>query len=304
MGEAFRPLTSILRGRERGGGDYDTPEDMDSLMVTLKSSEKFIAGLYLEQAWKGQRLPELDLDNFYEQVTGSKAQIRRGQRLFSLQRTLEHVAKQSVTLLLLLSFFERPSWCVGNHAYRCAAPYARLYPRARLPLATPETSFLLGLAPLAPLLALSYVDIQVKLALPMKVTWRDMIADASRYRIVVTVLLGAACLFRHSGGDETAGLLVATPLLRAAVALTNFPAVRQQIKLIFWTAPAMAAVLFLICVVIGFYAWIGIVLFPRGTAQGDEVFPDFYEAYWQLLVLATTANYPDVMQRAYGDRKS
>ena len=47
------------------------------------------------------------------------------------------------------------------------------------------------------------------------------------------------------------------------------------------------------------YTWVGLALFPRGTAQGDEVFTSPSETYWQLTVLATTANFPDVAQRAY-----
>ena len=295
-------LSEAIYGSTEDGED-DAPMDMDALMGTLRRSEKFIAGLYLEHAWKGHRLPELDLDNFYEQVTGSKRQIKRGQRLFALQRGLEVIAQQSVLWLLLLTFFERPWWCVGHHAYRCDRDMGDLYPRADVPLATADASFWLGMLPLGPLLALSYVDIQVKLALPMKVALEDMVVDSSRYRVILTLALGGVTITKFVTRDQSAGLLVATPLLRAAVALTNFPAVRAQIKLVLRTAPAMAAVLFLLTVVIAFYAWIGIVLFPRGTPQGDLVFENFWETYWQLVVLVTTANFPDVMQHAYRRHK-
>ncbi|KAH8053617.1 hypothetical protein JL722_9462 [Aureococcus anophagefferens] len=289
-------LSEAIYGSTEDGED-DAPMDMDALMGTLRRSEKFIAGLYLEHAWKGHRLPELDLDNFYEQVTGSKRQIKRGQRLFALQRGLEVIAQQSVLWLLLLTFFERPWWCVGHHAYRCDRDMGDLYPRADVPLATADASFWLGMLPLGPLLALSYVDIQVKLALPMKVALEDMVVDSSRYRVILTLALGGVTITKFVTRDQSAGLLVATPLLRAAVALTNFPAVRAQIKLVLRTAPAMAAVLFLLTVVIAFYAWIGIVLFPRGTPQGDLVFENFWETYWQLVVLLLEARAGEEKER-------
>ena len=36
---------------------------------------------------------------------------------------------------------------------------------------------------------------------------------------------------------------------------------------------------------------------------GAEVFPDFEAGAWQLYILATTSNFPDIMMRAYASNR-
>ena len=46
---------------------------------------------------------------------------------------------------------------------------------------------------------------------------------------------------------------------------------------------------------IALYAYAATLVFGGETAEGRAVFPDFGAAAWQLLILVTTANFPDVM---------
>jgi lipopolysaccharide export LptBFGC system permease protein LptF len=61
-------------------------------------------------------------------------------------------------------------------------------------------------------------------------------------------------------------------------------------------------ILFLLCVLMLFYAWFGVVMFVD-TKEGIELFPTLIEALWTLWICVTTANYPDVMMLGYNQNR-
>lgn len=68
-------------------------------------------------------------------------------------------------------------------------------------------------------------------------------------------------------------------------------------------APRFYAVAFLSVIFLFWSGWFCIISFPPNTNEGAEVMPDIVEAMWQLLILLTTANFPDVMLPAYTDNR-
>ena len=54
----------------------------------------------------------------------------------------------------------------------------------------------------------------------------------------------------------------------------------------------------LIAVFLIYFAWLGMRIF-KGTIEEVDYFSDFPSAAWNLLVLLSTANYPDIMMPAY-----
>jgi len=73
---------------------------------------------------------------------------------------------------------------------------------------------------------------------------------------------------------------------------------RTVIRLI----PVITRIYVLFLIVLGFYAWIGVIAF-YGSQEGKEHFPNLTEALWTLWTCVTTANYPDVMMPAYNDSR-
>ena len=47
-----------------------------------------------------------------------------------------------------------------------------------------------------------------------------------------------------------------------------------------------------------FFSWAGFMLF-KGTPQGFAYFPTIFDTIWNLFLLLSTANFPDVMMPAY-----
>lgn len=61
-------------------------------------------------------------------------------------------------------------------------------------------------------------------------------------------------------------------------------------------------VLFLLFVLMLFYAWFGVVVFVD-SPEGDQLFPTLLEGLWTLWKCVTTANYPDVMMPGYNQNR-
>jgi Ion transport protein len=66
--------------------------------------------------------------------------------------------------------------------------------------------------------------------------------------------------------------------------------------------PEVVNSLFLLFLFMAFYSWIGVVCF-YGSEEGDQLFPNIFDAMFTLWIATTTANYPDVMMPAYNQNR-
>ena len=87
-------------------------------------------------------------------------------------------------------------------------------------------------------------------------------------------------------------------LCRPWVCVIFFSSIRQNLKSVVYDFKDSIIVLMCIFIYIMYFAAIGYFIL-EGTSQGFADFDTFGDTYYQLTVLITTSNFPDVMLEAY-----
>ena len=90
--------------------------------------------------------------------------------------------------------------------------------------------------------------------------------------------------------------------LRVLIWFTYSKATQRELATVVKIAPELVSILFLLFVIIFFYALVGVVMFS-GKREGIEAFSNITEAMWTLWTCVTTANYPDAMMPAYNESR-
>lgn len=75
--------------------------------------------------------------------------------------------------------------------------------------------------------------------------------------------------------------------------------VRKQVVIVVRSLRPVIELFILGLLLLFFFALVAIILFPVGTIEGDTFFPSLPDGMWSLMVLLTTANFPDVMLPAF-----
>ncbi|CAE7231508.1 TPC1 [Symbiodinium natans] len=120
---------------------------------------------------------------------------------------------------------------------------------------------------------------------------------------LAVVYLGCVALYSieefNAHFTSTHQVIAVLPFLRAGIFIVFFPRVAKQILIIAHSLIHVLELLALGFLLMAFFAWVALVLFPPDTEEGQQFFPAFFPGMWSLLVLLTTANFPDVMLPAY-----
>ena len=88
------------------------------------------------------------------------------------------------------------------------------------------------------------------------------------------------------------------PYLRIMLLVLDNNDLQFQCRLILKILPDFGRVFIILAVLIFVFAWFGFVIFPPDSEEGTTIFPTFADGAWNLLVLISTANFPDVMMPA------
>lgn len=120
----------------------------------------------------------------------------------------------------------------------------------------------------------------------------------SRMRSVVIILLCVVAFIENIYVLVTATVTYAWQLIRPIIFVLFLRSIRETFMRILVMIKKTKAVFILLLLLLIFYSWIGCFLFTN-LVEGEEYFNSFHDALWNMLVLLTTANYPDVMMPSY-----
>ena len=118
--------------------------------------------------------------------------------------------------------------------------------------------------------------------------------------MLVAVLI--ICLFDISFAIYVEQYPYATNFLRPVVVMIFLNQIRSNLKSVFKDLIDSLAILIIIFGFVFFFAFSGYFLF-QGQFEGLTIFPDLGDSYYNLVILLTTANFPDVMLPAYNEHR-
>lgn len=87
--------------------------------------------------------------------------------------------------------------------------------------------------------------------------------------------------------------------VRVLLFVNSFPATRDKVILTLQTLKNSFSLLMLTFYSVFFFAWMGMVIFDPTTAEAEAEMPTLALSMWNIYMLFTTANFPDVMMPGY-----
>ncbi|EQC40824.1 hypothetical protein, variant [Saprolegnia diclina VS20] len=213
----------------------------------------------------------------------------RAVQLLKLYYRLRYVRYFAVTVLLSLSYIETPYWCANSGDHPCGDP-----DDATTPL-TFDMAWLSGRQSMA-----------VEVACLAIIWGNDMLLLSSlkrkyaarRDRLAVSLLYTAATVnvvVRLAGNFADAGRVAS--FFRLLIFVSSLRSARSTYQKLYFVLGEVGNLLCLVGIYVLFCGWLATILF-RDTPQA-AITSSFLESSWQLLILLTTANFPDVMMPAY-----
>jgi len=94
------------------------------------------------------------------------------------------------------------------------------------------------------------------------------------------------------------------PYLRLLLLTHHSRQLRTQLATVRRVLKPLAGVGIVLAAFVCFCAWVGMLLYGGHSVEGSQKLPNFGETAWQLTILLTTCNFPDVMMPAYTSSRS
>lgn len=195
--------------------------------------------------------------------------------------------------LLVLNFFEKPLWCTQDAAISCNN--RDYYFLGQLPYLTAAGSLIYEGVTLLILMAHMFFPISYE---GLNLYWRSRLNKMKvifLLALVVDVLLYA--LFLSPVGIYYLPFRIA-PYIRVIFLILNIRDLRDSIVVLAGMIVTYLNVLALGLLYLLFSSWLAYVMF-EDTEQGKKVFTSFGATTYQMFVLFTTSNNPDVWIPAY-----
>lgn len=243
------------------------------------------AAAMVDQAEDGVGLPPevLEQSNFEESAKLYFAYIR-----------LEFLWNLNLAALLLLNFFEVPLWCKENFPNPCG-DRDKFY-LGDLPYLTRHESLIFETVILIILGVSTFFPIAI---IGSKLFWKSRLEVLRSSLFVVLALdtLVNAIYVIPSGFIVSLPFRLA-PYLRIALIVVNVRGLRDCMKTLVGVVPDFLDIAALLGLYLLFSSWLAYVLF-EDTIQGKSIFTTYSTTLYQMSILFTTSNNPDVWLPAY-----
>ena len=187
---------------------------------------------------------------------------------------------------MLIEFFVEPHWCLRHSTGRC--PNSKFY-MSDFPKFGQQSIWMLALN------VIYFMPFVLDIGLRV-LAYEGSFSTVSQRSYVAVVNIYALVSFIDYFGLPTFDVLA---FCRPLIFLALHHTVRREVKVVLSSIPQVLELFFLGFLLLLFFALVAIILFPITTEEGRMYFPSLLTGMWSLLVLLTTANFPDVMLPAY-----
>ncbi|CAI2380053.1 unnamed protein product [Moneuplotes crassus] len=198
----------------------------------------------------------------------------------------------SLAVYVLLAFFEIPTWCIENEKVKDYSTCDKeVYPNSGIP----KIPFLMG----------NILSIVLLLILVFFVLFRrtfKIISYHSKVREISLIILSIIAIVDIIIAQTLKQGPYLSRVVRVFITFIFLRSLRESVRRIILVVYDSKEIVVLIIGYNIFFGWIGTILF-QGTQEGEVYFSSLSEGCWNLLILLTTANFPDIMLPAYHSHK-
>ncbi|CAE7642504.1 TPC1 [Symbiodinium sp. CCMP2592] len=261
----------------------DTSDDEETSMMSLENAKIEQAAAILHAAIEGLERP-VPLHG-----QGPLCTLRWHKRLLPLLTLWAFLG-------MLIEFIVEPHWCrLAEH--RCSEEVAGQYFLSQLPMLRRRSPAMIGTN------CIYIAPFVIDIFLQHRAFGKKICHEDRMYVVYVccVLLYCARPLVDLFAAGEAPPVL---PFLRAGIFVVFFPRVGKQILIMAHSMIHVLELLALGFLLLVFFAWMALVVFPPDTEEGSAYFPAFFPGMWSLFVLLTTANFPDIMMPAVQRHRS
>uniref|UniRef100_A0A0D6R419 EF-hand domain-containing protein n=1 Tax=Araucaria cunninghamii TaxID=56994 RepID=A0A0D6R419_ARACU len=199
----------------------------------------------------------------------------------------------NLVALVLLNFFEVPLWCTGSSSNPCSD--RKYYFLGDLPYLTAKQILIYEVVTLCILIVHTFFPISYT---GYEIFWKNLLNISKVLFLVLLVVdLIFYALYITSGPIYNLPFRIA-PYIRVMFLVLNIRELRECIRTLAGMVQVYLDVLALLVLFLLFSSWVAYVMF-EDTKQGKVIFTSYGETLYQMLVLFTTSNNPDVWLPAY-----